>query len=285
MKLYSIECGNFKLDGGAMFGVVPKALWEKTNPADSKNRINMATRSLLIENKKKLILIDCGLGDKQNERFFSHYDRWGDFSLLSSLKKIGFSPDDITDVVFTHLHFDHCGGAIVYNKKGGLEPLFKNASFWCHKKHWDWALSPNIREKASFLKENILPIKESGQLRLIDEDASFIKSSDLDLELFIVDGHTEKQILPIINYKGQTIIFAGDLIPTLGHLPVPYIMGYDTRPLLTLKEKAFLLDLACKKKYLLFLEHDPYNELITLKKGERGVIFDQKHTLLSYFGD
>ncbi len=285
MVLYSIECGNFKLDGGAMFGVVPKPLWEKTNPADSQNRINMATRALLIENGKKLILIDCGLGDKQNEKFFSHYGRWGDFSLISSLKSAGFSPDDITDVVFTHLHFDHCGGAVFYNKKGGLEPFFKNASFWCHKKHWEWAISPNIREKASFLKENILPIKESGQLKLIEQDDLLSTSSDLGFDLLLVDGHTEKQMLPIVNYKGQTIVFAGDLIPTLGHLPIPYIMGYDTRPLLTLKEKAFLLDLACKKNYFLFLEHDPYNELITLKRGGKGVTFDKKYTLNSFFGD
>ena len=285
MNLYSIECGNFKLDGGAMFGVVPKPLWERTNPADSQNRIKMATRSLLIEDGKKLILIDCGLGDKQNEKFFSHFDRWGAFSLVSSLKKRGFSPDDVTDVVFTHLHFDHCGGAIIYNKKGLLEPFFKNASFWCHQKHWEWAINSNKREKASFLKENIMPIQESGQLRLIEEDGRLINSPYLGFNILLVDGHTEKQMLPIINYKGQTIVFAGDLIPTLGHLPIPYIMGYDTRPLLTLEEKSFLLDLACRENYLLYLEHDPYNELISLKRDSKGVTFDKKFTLSSFFGD
>lgn len=284
MTLHSIECGNFKLDGGAMFGVVPKPLWEKTNPADSQNRIEMATRALLVEAGKKLILVDCGLGNKQSDKFFSHFARGGSFSLKSSLKKAGFSPNDVTDVLFTHLHFDHCGGAIEANKKGALEPFFKNASFWCHQKHWDWAINPNVREKASFLKENILPIHESGQLKLIKEEGNIIRLDPLGFDLLLVDGHTEKQMLPIIKNKGETIVFAGDLIPTLGHLPVPYIMGYDTRPLLTLKEKSLLLDLACEKKYLLFFEHDPHNELVSLKRSDRGVTVDQKFKLNSFFG-
>lgn len=267
-----------------MFGVVPKALWEKTNPADSKNRIEMATRSLLIEDGKKLILVDAGLGNKQSEKFFSHYARWGDFSLVSSLKKVGFSPDDVTDVFFTHLHFDHCGGAIELNKNGVLEPFFKNASFWCHQKHWEWALNPNVREKPSFLKENILPIKESGQLILLEEADEVVPSCPLGFDLLLVDGHTEKQMLPLVKYKGETIFFAGDLIPTLGHLPIPYIMGYDTRPLLTLQEKSSFLDLACEKNFLVFFEHDPHNELISLKKSARGVVVDNSFSLNSFFG-
>ena len=278
MRLYAIETGNFKLDGGAMFGVVPKPLWERTNPADENNRIDMAARSLLIEDGERLILVDTGLGNKQSDKFFRHYALWGEHSLARSLNKLGFHNDDITDVVFTHLHFDHCGGAIVRNKKGFYEPAFKNARFWSHKDHWQWATTPNVREKASFLSENILPIEESGQLNLLDDS-----KAPLGFDVLLMDGHTEKQMLPKIEYKGKTIVFAADLIPTAGHLPVPYVMGYDTRPLLSLKEKEVFLAEAVEKDYFLFLEHDAHNEMISLKRTEKGVRLAESFTLDSYF--
>ena len=278
MRLYAIETGNFKLDGGAMFGVVPKPLWERTNPADENNRIDMAARSLLIEDGERLILVDTGLGNKQSDKFFSHYALWGEHSLARSLNKLGFHNDDITDVVFTHLHFDHCGGAIVRNKKGFYEPAFKNARFWSHKDHWQWATTPNVREKASFLPENILPIEESGQLNLLDDS-----KTPLGFDVLLMDGHTEKQMLPKIEYKGKTIVFSADLIPTAGHLPVPYVMGYDTRPLLSLKEKESFLAEAVEKDYFLFLEHDAHNEVISLKRTEKGVRLAESFTLDSYF--
>lgn len=278
MRLYAIETGNFKLDGGAMFGVVPKPLWERTNPADENNRIDMAARSLLIEDGERLILVDTGLGNKQSDKFFSHYALWGEHSLARSLNKLGFHNDDITDVVFTHLHFDHCGGAIVRNKKGFYEPAFKNARFWSHKDHWQWATTPNVREKASFLPENILPIEESGQLNLLDDS-----KTPLGFDVLLMDGHTEKQMLPKIEYKGKTIVFAADLIPTAGHLPVPYVMGYDTRPLLSLKEKESFLAEAVEKDYFLFLEHDAHNEVISLKRTEKGVRLAESFSLDSYF--
>lgn len=261
-----------------MFGVVPKPLWERTNPADENNRIDMAARSLLIEDGERLILVDTGLGNKQSDKFFSHYALWGEHSLARSLNKLGFHNDDITDVVFTHLHFDHCGGAIVHNKKGFYEPAFKNARFWSHKDHWQWATTPNVREKASFLPENILPIEESGQLNLLDES-----KTPLGFDVLLMDGHTEKQMLPKIEYKGKTIVFAADLIPTAGHLPVPYVMGYDTRPLLSLKEKESFLAEAVEKDYFLFLEHDAHNEVISLKRTEKGVRLAESFTLDSYF--
>lgn len=278
MRLYAIETGNFKLDGGAMFGVVPKPLWERTNPADENNRIEMAARCLLIEDGDRLILIDTGMGNKQNEKFFSHYALWGDYSLETSLKKEGFHPDDITDVFLTHLHFDHCGGAIVRNAKGFLEPAFKNARFWSHQDHWEWATAPNARERASFLPENILPLKESGQLQLLNN-----KQTPLGFDVLLVDGHTEKQMLPVIHYKEKTIVFAADLIPTVGHLPIPYVMGYDTRPLLSLSEKSSFLETAVQNNYLLFLEHDPKNELISLKKTEKGVRMKHSFSLKNHF--
>ena len=278
MRLYAIETGNFKLDGGAMFGVVPKPLWERTNPADENNRIDMAARSLLIEDGERLILVDTGLGNKQSDKFFSHYALWGEHSLARSLNKLGFHNDDITDVVFTHLHFDHCGGAIVHNKKGFYEPAFKNARFWSHKDHWQWATTPNVREKASFLPENILPIEESGQLNLLDDS-----KTPLGFDVLLMDGHTEKQMLPKIEYKGKTIVFAADLIPTAGHMPVPYVMGYDTRPLLSLKEKEHFLAEAVENDYFLFLEHDAHNEVVSLKRTEKGVRLAESFTLDSYF--
>ena len=259
-NLYSIETGNFKLDGGAMFGVVPKAIWEKTNPADDLNMIDMAARSLLIETTSSLILIDTGLGDKQDEKFFSHYHRWGEYSIDDSIKKAGFSSGDVTDVFFTHLHFDHCGGAII-RKGNRLIPRFENANFWVNKGHWEWANSPNSREKASFLPDNILPLKESGKLNFIDAN-----EKPLGFDILTVNGHTEKMMLPVLEFKSRTIVFVSDLIPTSGHIRVPFIMGYDTRPLQTLREKESFLENAAKDKFLLFLQHDVKNEIIDIKK-------------------
>jgi len=266
-----------------MFGVVPKLLWEKTNPADTNNRIEMCSRSLLIEEGDRLILIDTGMGNKQGEKFFSHYDRWGDESLDQSLRQKGFHRDDITDVFFTHLHFDHCGDAVIRKDNGLLEPAFKNAVFWSHENHWQWATRPNPREKASFLLENILPIEESGQLQLINGEDFLLENTPLGFDIILVNGHTEKQMLPIIKYQGKTLVFAADLVPTVGHLPIPYVMGYDTRPLMTMEEKNHFLNLACEKDFLLFLEHDPYHELISLKKTYKGVGLGHKHTLENFF--
>lgn len=273
MNLYPINAGNFKLDGGAMFGVVPKSLWTRTNPADDKNMIDIASRCLLIEDGNKLILIDNGMGDKQNEKFFGYYYQWGNDTLDSSLAKYGFHRDDITDVFLTHLHFDHCGGSIQWNKdRTILEPAFKNAHFWSNKDHWEWATKPNRREKASFLKENILPMEECGQLKFVELPSNHIgKTSELGFGIFFANGHTDKQMIPMLNYDGKTICFMADLLPTAGHLPLPFVMGYDTRPLLTLDEKEQFLNLAADNNYYLFLEHDAHNEIITVKHTEKGV--------------
>ncbi len=269
MKLYSINTGYFRLDGGAMFGVVPKSIWNKLNPADENNMCNWAMRSLLIEDEGKLILIDNGLGDKQDEKFFSHYFLNGADSLDKSLAKYGFGKDDITDVILTHLHFDHCGGSI---KREGeqLVPAFKNATFWSNANHWKWATEPNDREKASFLKENILPIQQSGQLRFapIVENGSIITEN---LTLKFVNGHTDAQMLPVIKYKDKTIVFAADLIPAVFHLPMPYVMAYDMFPLTTLLEKKAFLEEAAGNDYILFFEHDPVNECCNLQLTEKGV--------------
>ncbi|MEX0314448.1 MAG: MBL fold metallo-hydrolase [Allomuricauda sp.] len=272
MTIYPIETGNFKLDGGAMFGVVPKSIWHRTNPADANNMIDLAARCLLIEDGDKLILIDNGLGNKQSEKFFSYYYRWGNHSLDNSLRELGFHREEVTDVFLTHLHFDHCGGSIQWNKdKTGYEPAFKNARFWSNQAHWEWATNPNAREKASFLKENLLPMQESGQLNFITRgEDSFLESSELGFGILFVDGHTEKQMLPHINYKGKTIVFVADLIPTVGHIPLPYVMGYDTRPLITLKEKSQFLNNVVESDLLLFFEHDAHNQLCSLKQTEKG---------------
>ncbi|MCB0471660.1 MAG: MBL fold metallo-hydrolase [Flavobacteriaceae bacterium] len=285
MNIYPLETGNFKLDGGAMFGVVPKSIWQRTNPADSNNLIAMSMRCMLIEDADKLILIDNGLGNKQSEKFFGYYYLYGDHSLEGSLKKLGFHKDDITDVFLTHLHFDHCGGSIQFNKdKTGYEPAFKNARFWSNSSHWLWATEPNPREKASFLKENILPIKESGQLQFLPvPDSKFLKQSELGFDILFVDGHTEKQMLPHITYQGKTIVFAADLIPTTGHIPLAYVMGYDTRPLLTMDEKNIFLNKAADDGYLLFFEHDAVHQLCTVKHTEKGVRLDETFTFNEVF--
>ena len=260
-----------------MFGAVPKTIWQKTNPADLNNLIDIAARSLLIEDGDKLILIDTGMGNKQSDKFFGYYYRWGNFNIDKSLKAIGFHRDDITDVFMTHLHFDHCGGSIQWNKDGtGYEPAFKNASFWTDENHWNWAINPNIREKASFLKENLLPMKESGQLKFVSRDQKkFIENSELGFDILFVDGHTEKQMIPHINYQDKTLVFTADLVPTVGHIPVPYVMGYDTRPLMTLVEKEIFMNEAAEKEYILFFEHDAHHEICTLQPTEKGVRLKQ----------
>lgn len=268
MQLYSINSGHFKLDGGAMFGVVPKSMWNKLNPADENNMCSWAMRCLLIESGNRLILVDNGMGNKQDEKFFGYYYLHGNDSLEKSLNTYGFSCDDVTDMVLTHLHFDHCGGSIKYNKdKSGFEPAFKNATYYSNKKHWDWATNPNPREKASFLKDNILPIQESGQLKFIDASSKLIT----ELSFLEVNGHTEAMMLPVIEYKGTTVAYMADLIPSAGHLPIPYVMAYDTRPLETLKEKEIILKKAAENDWKLFLEHDPSIECISLEKTEKGI--------------
>ena len=273
MKLYPIETGNFKLDGGAMFGVVPKTIWNKTNPADANNLIDLAARCLLIEDGNRLILIDNGMGNKQSEKFFGYYSLWGNHSLDNSLAKHGFHRDDITDVFLTHLHFDHCGGSVQWNKdKTGYELAFKNAKYWTNENHWEWATKPNLREKASFLSENILPIQESGQLHFIKRpEADLLDKSELGFGIFFADGHTEKMMIPHIKYHDKTIVFCADLLATAGHIPIPYVMGYDTRPLLTMPEKEKFMNAAAENNYYLFLEHDAHNEIITVQKTEKGV--------------
>lgn len=271
MRLYPIETGNFKLDGGAMFGVVPKSIWQRTNPADANNMCSWSMRCLLIEDGDRLILVDTGIGDKQTEKFFSYYYLFGDEMLQTSIEAHGFSMDDITDVVLTHLHFDHCGGAIARQGEKGFRPVFKNATYWSNERHWKWATEPNAREKASFLSENILPIQESGQLKFIDRTADIMHNVFNDIDFMFVDGHTDSQMLPMINYKGNKIIFMADLLPSVGHIPLPYVMGYDTRPLITLEEKGNFLQTAANENYILFLEHDHANECCTLQHTEKGV--------------
>ena len=274
MNLYPINAGNFKLDGGAMFGVVPKSLWQKTNPSDSDNLIDLTARCMLIESGSRLILVDAGMGDKQSEKFFSYYKPWGDDSLVKSINSAGFSIDEITDVFLTHLHFDHCGGSTVLNSNNVSVPLFKNAKYWSNKNHWGWATNPNSREKASFLKENLIPIEESGQLCFLDvKSPGFNHYDELGFDVLFVDGHTEKQMIPKVSYNGKEVVFMADLLPTAGHIPLPYIMGYDVRPLTTLEEKRSFLNLAVQEEYCLFMEHDANNEIITLKSTEKGVRF------------
>ena len=279
MNLYPINAGNFKLDGGAMFGVVPKSLWTRTNPADAHNMIDIAARCLLIEDGNRLILIDTGMGDKQSEKFFGYYYLWGDDSIDRSLAAHGFHRDDITDVFMTHLHFDHCGGSIQWNKdRTGYEPAFKNAHFWSNEDHWLWATQPNRREKASFLKENILPMEESGHLKFTTlPEFDILTNSELGFDIFFANGHTDKQMIPMIKYQDKTICFMADLLPTAGHIPLPFVMGYDTRPLLTLDEKERFLNLAADHNYYLFLEHDAHNEIITVKHTEKGVRLDNNN--------
>lgn len=272
MTIYPINSGNFKLDGGAMFGVVPKSLWQRTNPADDNNMCDWSMRCLLIEDGDRLMLIDTGIGDKQSEKFFSHYYLSDENSLVPNLRKLGFDTSDITDVFLTHLHFDHCGGAIKWNKdRSGFLPVFENASYWSTENHWEWATKPNPREKASFLSENILPIQESGQLKFVKREGDYTKNVFPNMDILFVDGHTESMMIPHIRYKERTLVFMADLLPSVGHIPLPYVMGYDTRPLITLSEKSKFLNHAADENFILFLEHDSVNECATLEHTEKGV--------------
>ena len=268
MQLYTIDTGFFKLDGGAMFGVVPKVLWSRTNPADENNLCPWAMRSLLIEDGNRLILIDNGIGDKQDDKFLKHYYLHGDVNLHSSLAKHGFYADDVTDVFLTHLHFDHCGGSVKWNKdRSGFEMAFKNAKYWSNADHWEWATKPNNREKASFLIENIIPIEEAGHLNFVENPNKIFNN----FSALFVNGHTEAQMIPHITYKDKTIVFAADLLPSTGHIPLPYVMGYDTKPLVTLGEKEKFLNEAAEREYIIFLQHDNYSECCTLQQTEKGI--------------
>ncbi len=281
MELFSINTGYFKLDGGAMFGVVPKSIWNKLNPADENNLCNWAMRSLLVQIDNRLILIDNGLGDKQDAKFFSHYYLNGDDTLEKSLHKNGFGLDDITDVFLTHLHFDHCGGSIKYNKdKTGYETTFKNATYWSNEEHWKWATQPNVREKASFLKENILPIQESGQLQFTTEGAEIYPG----FKVMYANGHTDGMMLPLVKYKETTIAYMADLIAAAAHVPLAYVMGYDTRPLITMQEKELFLNKATTENYVLFFEHDPTIECCDLQKTEKGVRVKNTFRLKEFTG-
>ncbi len=281
MKIHSLVHENFKLDGGAMFGVVPKVIWQRTNPADEDNLIDMAARSLLIENNGRLILIDTGLGDKQSEKFFSYYKPSNRGGLDRKLKELGYSRADITDVFFTHLHFDHCGGGVI-KENGELVPAFPNARYWSNEAHWKWAVYPNRREKASFLKENFVPLEEQGKLHFVplpENGQNRVRLDELDMDIIFVSGHTDKQMLPVIQYEGKTLVFMADLLPTTGHIPLPYVMAYDTRPLITLDEKEAFLNQAADEGWYLFLEHDPVNEICTVKHTDKGVRLDRVLTL------
>ena len=268
MKLHTINTGFFKLDGGAMFGVVPRVIWQKFNPPDSNNLCTWAMRCMLVEDEGRLILIDNGMGDKQDEKFFGHYYLHGDDTLDKSLNSLGYGRDDITDVFLTHLHFDHCGGSIM-RKGDQLQPSFKNATFWSNEKHWNWAVYPNDREKASFLKENILPISESGQLKFVDTEDGVRFSESISVRFAY--GHTDAMMLPQIQYKGRTLVYMADLLPSTGHIPIPYVMAYDMFPLQTLQEKKAFLQEALENEYILYFEHDPVNECCTLQQTEKGI--------------
>lgn len=269
MRLHTIDTGFFKLDGGAMFGVVPKSIWQRSNPADENNMCTWAMRCLLIEDGNRLILIDTGIGNKQDDKFLRHYYLHGESSLDKSLEMKGFNRNDITDVFLTHLHFDHCGGAIERADNGSLVPAFKNALYWSNEKHWNWAVNPNAREKASFLKENILPIQESGQLKFIaeDEHTSFAPG----ISIRFAYGHTDAMMLPQIEYNNKKIVYMADLLPSTGHIPLPYVMSYDMFPLQTLEEKSTFLREAAEHQYILYLEHDPVNECCTVQATEKGI--------------
>jgi len=267
MKLHVLNTGFFKLDGGSMFGVVPKSIWNKTNPADELNLCNWASRSLLIEDNERLILIDTALGDKQDEKFWRHYYRHGNDTLEKSLTATGFTPADVTDVFLTHLHFDHCGGCIK-RVDGQLVPAFSNARYWSNRAHWDWATHPNVREKASFLKENILPMQEAGALNFYDEGHSPFSQ---EISVRYCNGHTKSMMLPQISYQGRTIVFMADLLPSVGHLPVAYLTSYDMFPMIALEEKSAFLEEALEKKYILLMQHDPVNECIDLQMTEKGI--------------
>jgi len=279
MRLLTLDTGFFKLDGGAMFGVVPKPLWNKLNPADEQNRCRWAMRCLLLEAEGRLLVVDTGIGNKQDAKFFGHYDLHGDASLLDSIRRAGYSETDVTDVLLTHLHFDHVGGAV--GREGDmLRPVFPNASYYTHTAHWDWAIHPNPREKASFLRENLLPLQESGQLQFVDQT----RLPFAGVELIFVDGHTEKMALPVFRLGSRTVIFMADLIPSSAHVPLPYVMSYDVRPLLTMEEKAQLLEQAAREEWILVFEHDPVHEAATVVQTEKGIRIGQTGRLTDFLG-
>lgn len=277
MSLQTLDTGYFKLDGGAMYGVVPKVLWSNFNPADDQNRCSWALRCLLYEQNNRLLLVDTGIGDKQDAKFFRHYDLHGDATLQSSIRKAGYTETDVTDVLLTHMHFDHVGGAV--RRVGDqLTPVFPNATYWVHPSHWQWATHPNPREKASFLTENMLPLEESGQLAFLTE-----KNFPFDaVDLLYVDGHTEKMALPVFHLNGRTVAYMADLIPSSGHIPLPYVMSYDVRPLLTMEEKAALLQRAADENWVLVFEHDPVTEAATVERTERGIRLKEKGRLAEF---
>jgi glyoxylase-like metal-dependent hydrolase (beta-lactamase superfamily II) len=271
MKIHAVDTGLFKLDGGAMFGVVPRSMWQKVNPPDANNMCTWAMRCLLIEDGNQLVLIDTGIGDKQDEKFRGHFFLHGDDTLEKSLRKLGFTSADISDVFLTHLHFDHCGGSVVRRPDGALQTAFANATYWSNQAHWDWATHPNAREKASFLAENIRPIQESGQLRFVDPAAGVPAALPQFSELILADGHTEKMMVPVLQYKGRTLAYMADLLPSAGHIPLPWVMGYDTRPLITLAEKEAVLRRAAAENWVLILEHDAQHECCTVQQTDKGV--------------
>lgn len=281
MKLYSIETGNFKLDGGAMFGVVPKSIWQKHYPVNEENLCNFSMRSLLVVDGNRRILIDNGLGDKQDEKFFANFHLNGDDTLIKSLANAGFKPEDITDNVMTHLHFDHVGGGIKYNEdRTAFELTFPNATYWVGKEQWNWAINPNKREKASYLKENLLPMQDSGHLKFMKKEVELFPN----FFLHFFNGHTQGQVIPFINFNGKTMVYVGDLIPSSANLPIAYIASYDIQPLIQLEEKEKFLNEACEKNYTLFFEHDLYVECCTLKKTERGIRMDKAFKLSEFTG-
>ena len=280
MEIYAIETGNLKLDGGAMFGVVPKVMWQKLYPADENNLCNWAMRCMLIVDGNRKILIDTGIGTKQDEKFLHHYHLNGEASLEKSLQKLGYTTNDITDVILTHLHFDHVGGAVKYDEKGRLVPTFANATYHTSKQQWEWATNPNRRERASFLKENILPLKEHNVLNFFEEEHELFPN----VFVYLFNGHTAGQVIPVVNVKGQKFAYTADLFPSTAHLPMPYIMSYDTRPLVTLEDRKRFFDDALKQNYILFFEHDIYNECCSLHETEKGVRAKETFTLDEYFG-
>lgn len=276
ISLHIINAENFRLDGGATFGVVPKAIWEKAWPADENNRVEYICRCLLVVDGNRRILIDTGMGDKQSEKFREHQYLFGAQTLEGSLDEQGFTREDITDVLFTHLHYDHVGGAVRFNRnRDGFELTFPMANHWCSRRQWEWAMHPNVREAASYFKENLLPLVESGKLNLIDEQSQF----STHINLLQVHGHTDGLLIPMIHYEGRTIVFMADFIPSAGHIPLPYVASFDTRPLLAMQEKEAFLNEACEKDYILFFEHPFHHEAATLKMTEKGVRADRIGTL------
>lgn len=281
MKLFPVHISNFMLDGGAMFGVVPKILWKKQYPCDENNYCSWALRSLVYDNGKQRIMVDNGYGDKQDEKFFSFVHLHGGFGLEGALEKYGYKPEDITDMVISHLHYDHCGGGVKNSTTGtGFEMVFPNATYWVSKQQWEWAMNPNKREATAYLEENILPMQESGQLKFIEENIELYPGFNVRL----YNGHTEGQIIPFISYQGKTVVYMADLIPSSAHINLAWNMSYDVQPLITLKEKEQFLKEAYENDYILFLEHDAYNECCTIEKTKKGYRAKETFTLEEYFG-